>query len=63
MNEIGVNQKFNENEKEKFALKNFSLSKNRLGIVTNAKKFSLENFGFSGKNNKIYAFLCLLVTP
>ena len=63
MKEVGVNLKDCNEEKEKFTLKNYALSKNRLGIITNTKKFEMNNFGLSSKKTKIFAFLCLLVTP
>ena len=58
------NPKPTANDKEKFMLKNFSLSRNRLGIVTNSKYFKLDCYGVPcQKNEKIFSFLCLLVTP
>ena len=61
--EVGGNGKNVSDEKEKFTLKNYSLSKNRLGIITNAKRFEINNFGLSSTKKKVFAFLCLLVTP
>ena len=58
-----TNEKFDLNDRETFMLKNLSLSRNRLGIITNLKKFDMKHFGIAQQNKKIFAFLCLLVTP
>lgn len=45
-------------------LKNLSLSRNRLGLITNSKNLKIEHYGIPcEKNERIFSFLCLLVTP
>lgn len=45
-------------------LKNYSLSKYRLGLITNNPNFKICEYGVpSLKNRKQFAFLCLLCTP
>lgn len=45
-------------------LKNLSLSKNRLGIITNAKSFRIDHYGIPCKSKpRIFGFLCMLIAP
>lgn len=47
---IEITLKQNKKSDDTFLLKNFSLSHNRLGLITNKLPFKVENYGFSSSN-------------